>query len=83
MHAHPLQQNHIYTDLLPYLFGAVSQRYLSVISWAVVLILPPIKLNSQLSHSAMFSSWQYFVIITAWIKSFPLDTVINNSLKNA
>ena len=44
----PFTEVILYSDL-PCLFGAVSQSCLSCISWAAVLILPQIKLNSQLS----------------------------------
>ena len=43
----------------PCLFGTVfSDTWGAIISRAAVLILPQIKLNSQLSRCAFFSSWQ-------------------------
>ena len=50
----PLHHNYIYTDLCSYLFGAVSQSYRRYCLPGAVLILPLIKLNSQLSCCALF-----------------------------
>ena len=43
----PLYQNHIYTDLPLYLFGAVSQSYLRCYLLGYSPHFAPIKLNSQ------------------------------------
>ena len=50
-----LYQNHIYT-VLPYVFGGVPQSYVRCVFWAVILILPPVKLNWQRSHCVLFKS---------------------------
>lgn len=55
----PLHQNHIFTDLSPYLFGEVFQSFWNAASWAMVLILSQIKFNSQLSYCAFLS--QHFL----------------------
>ena len=47
-------KSHIYW-LLPLPLGSSFSK---AVSWAIVLILPPIKLNSQLSHCDFFPSWQ-------------------------
>ena len=57
-----LYQNHIYT-VLPYVFGGVPQDYLRCVFWAVILILPPVKLNWQRSHCVLFLSQQLAEII--------------------
>ena len=48
----PLPKSHILTS--PYLSGAVSQSCLRCVTQAAVLILPPVKLNSQLSLVPLF-----------------------------
>ena len=67
-----LHQNHIYTEL-PHLFGAVPRATWEAISWVRVLILPQIKLNSQVSCICFFQSTQntastqnVFVINKTW-----------------
>ena len=50
-------QNHIFTDLSPYLFGEVFQSFWNAASWAMVLILSQIKFNSQLSYCAFLKIW--------------------------
>ena len=52
-----LHQNHIYTDL-PHLLGAVPRAIWEAIFWVRVLILPPVKLNSQVSCIFFFQSTQ-------------------------
>lgn len=56
-------KSHIYQPPL-YLFGAASQSMWNAISRAIVLILPPIKLNSQLFLSTFFKS-------TLWVYIYP------------
>ena len=50
----PHHQNHIYTDLPPYLLEQFLRTIWNSASWAIVLILPQIKFNSQLSCCAFF-----------------------------
>ena len=47
-------QNHIYTDPLPTSLKQSLRAIWNAVSWAVVLVLPQIKLNSQLSWCAFF-----------------------------
>ena len=49
----PSPESHKYC-LSPHLFRAVSQCYLSAVSSALIFILPPIKLNLQLSCCVFF-----------------------------
>ena len=54
MHIFPLLQNQIYTDLHPTSLGQFLRAIWGAVSLAAVLILPQIKLYSQLSHCAFF-----------------------------
>ena len=59
LHLLPLHQKHIYTDLPPPPASSLEQFLraiwqLPAVSRTIVLILPPIKLNSQLSRCAFF-----------------------------
>ena len=68
-------KSHIYQPSL-YLFGAASQSIWNAISRAIVLILPPIKLNSQLFLSTFFKS-------TLWVYMYPAtDISLNGYFKN-
>ena len=51
----PLTEIMYNTEQPPYLFGAVSRAIWDAVSQAIILILPQIKLNSQLSRCAFFS----------------------------
>ena len=57
----PSSKSHKYC-LSPHLFGAASQCYLSAVSSAIIFILPPIKLNLQLSCCSFFLSRHNFPI---------------------
>ena len=52
MHAPSFHQNHIYTDLSPASLESFLRPIWNAVSQAVVIILPQIELNSQLSHCA-------------------------------
>ena len=56
LHIHPLHQNHMYTDLSPLSLGKFLRSSIwNAVSWATILNLPWIKLNSQPSRCAFFS----------------------------
>ena len=55
LHIHPLHQNHAYTDLSPMSLGKFLRSSIwNAVSWATILNLPWIKLNSQPSRCAFF-----------------------------
>ena len=53
-------QNHIYTDPLPTSLKQSLRAIWNAVSWAVVLVLPQIKLNWQLSWCAFFFQSTHF-----------------------
>ena len=52
LHGLPLHQNYIYTDLPPTFLEQFLWAIWNTISWAIVLILPQVKLHLQLLHCA-------------------------------
>ena len=76
----PLSQNHKYTDLPVTSSGHFLRGNWDAISWPTVLILPQIKLNSQLSHG-QHAKVLYFgmvYLVPPCGKHFPTPCTENN-----